>query len=543
MAETVILAETTYEGFVNGQLNISPAPFALVEGETYRVVWDGVEHECECVLLDGFPTITDADNLDAPTKASFMMAYVPADGVDFVTDVLSILAIDLTSDTMWDTVNTSHTVAVYQGAAEETPDKEYRIWGSTLKGIADAIRSKDGTSGEIAVSDMAAKISAISGGGGDSNDVRYVTFLSEDGTVEYGKKAVAVGDDCADPIARGLFDTPAKESTAQYNYTFAGWSTEAGGGLNEDALKSVTEDRVVYANYIAAVIYYTIRYYDGDTLLKSESLAYGATPSYVPAKSGYTFLGWSPEAVAVTGDATYSAQWEERITFANGSWAQIAGISESGQAAEYFAVGDTKEITWGGNTYTCVILGLDHDDLADGSGKAGMTIGVLTAHPTAIKVFTSSYATGYSVWGNSKNDLYITIKGFQSEVDLADIVAVAKSVKKHSYRYIDQTVVATTDTFFAFSYEEMCGIESLCGDTGSQYAYFTADTELAMQALRKVMSAGTSTYVDYWLRDSRSDYSNGSGNFYWPYIANTGGTNTQGYGKYDSKYVVFGFCV
>lgn len=57
------------------------------------------------------------------------------------------------------------------------------------------------------------------GTGGGFGDVRYVTFMSEDGTMEYGKKAAAVGDDCADPIARGVFVTPTKESDAQYNYT------------------------------------------------------------------------------------------------------------------------------------------------------------------------------------------------------------------------------------------------------------------------------------------------------------------------------------
>ena len=57
--------------------------------------------------------------------------------------------------------------------------------------------------------------SGKSGGGGSSADVRYVTFMSHDGAVEYGKKAVAVGDDCADPIARGVFSAPTRESTAQ----------------------------------------------------------------------------------------------------------------------------------------------------------------------------------------------------------------------------------------------------------------------------------------------------------------------------------------
>lgn len=213
-------------------------------------------------------------------------------------------------------------------------------------------------------------------GGGSSADVRYVTFMSHDGTVELGKKAVAVGDDCADPIARGIFETPTKESTAQYNYSFVGWATTPDGAWDEAALDAVSEDRTVYAAYAAAVRNYTITYYDGTTVLKTETLAYGSTPSssYTPTKSGYSFAGWEPSLATVTGNASYTAVWKENITFAGGAWADIAAISEAGQAASYFSIGQTKTITVGDASITLRIIGFNHDTLADGSGKAGMTI-------------------------------------------------------------------------------------------------------------------------------------------------------------------------
>lgn len=187
----------------------------------------------------------------------------------------------------------------------------YQIKGETLTGIADAIRSKTGGTDPIIVADMASQIAGITGGGGSSSDVCYVTFMSHDGAVELGKKAVAIGDDCADPIARGVFDTPTKESTAQYNYSFVGWATTPNGAWDENALKVVTEDKTLYAAYASVVRKYTITYYDSDgtTVLKTEQLAYGAIPSYRPTKDGFSFGGWTPAISSVTGNASYTAAW------------------------------------------------------------------------------------------------------------------------------------------------------------------------------------------------------------------------------------------
>lgn len=179
-----------------------------------------------------------------------------------------------------------------------------------------SIRAKTGKTDLIKSGVMSAEIESITGGGGSSADVRYVTFMSYDGSIEYGKKAVAVGDDCADPIARGVFDTPTRESTAQYNYTFYGWATTPGGGADANWDKTITEDKTVYANFSAAVRYYTITYLDTDeTVLKTETLAYGTTLDYTPKKTGFVFLGWKPEVVAVAENATYYAQWKEQSGF------------------------------------------------------------------------------------------------------------------------------------------------------------------------------------------------------------------------------------
>lgn len=216
-----------------------------------------------------------------------------------------------------------------------------------------------------------------------------VTFMSHDGSTVLYERSVVDGDNCADPVARGYIDAPTKESTNSQNFEFAGWSATPGGSADASILNAVTGSKTVYAAFTASTRYYTIRFFDGDTLLHTVLGEYGSTPSYTAEKNGYGFGGWSPVVVAVTGDADYQAIWVEKVTFANASWAQIAEISAKGEARNNFAIGDTKTFTFGSETLTCEIVGFDHDDLADGSGKAGITIMTKTLSANVRKAYTT----------------------------------------------------------------------------------------------------------------------------------------------------------
>lgn len=136
-----------------------------------------------------------------------------------------------------------------------------------------------------------------------------VTFMSEDGQTVLYEKQVMEHDNCANPVTYNLLAKPTKESTAQYDYTFSGWSTTQGGAASSSALTNITDDRTVYVAFNSAVRYYTVNFYDGETLLKSMICEYGTTPSYTPEKVGYIFDGWDTAIVPVTGDANYYAQF------------------------------------------------------------------------------------------------------------------------------------------------------------------------------------------------------------------------------------------
>lgn len=105
-------------------------------------------------------------------------------------------------------------------------------------------------------------------------------------------------------------NSTARTSTAQYDYTPNGWSLTSDGTSDPDALVNVTEDRIVYASYTAAVRSYQITWVSDGTTLRTDTLEYGATPSWgqaMPKKGTQTATGWSPEAHTVTGAQTYTA--------------------------------------------------------------------------------------------------------------------------------------------------------------------------------------------------------------------------------------------
>jgi hypothetical protein len=147
-----------------------------------------------------------------------------------------------------------------------------------------------------------------------------------------------------------------KEATAEYTYTFAGW---------DNTPVAVTGDATYTATFDATKNLYTITWIDGDdNILKTEQVAYGETPEYVgetPTKTetaqySYEFNNtWSPEVVAVTGDATYTAQFTSivrkyTITVTAKGWSQQQSLPYGTDLTELVA----QIIAAHGNQYEAV---------------------------------------------------------------------------------------------------------------------------------------------------------------------------------------------
>ena len=101
--------------------------------------------------------------------------------------------------------------------------------------------------------------------------------------------------------------TPMKTATAQYTYTFSGWSP---------SVSSVTGDATYTAQFSSTAKKYTVTFKNGDDELQSSEMEYGQTPVYTgetpvstkdDEKWVHPFTGWSPAVTSVTDDAIYMA--------------------------------------------------------------------------------------------------------------------------------------------------------------------------------------------------------------------------------------------
>lgn len=143
----------------------------------------------------------------------------------------------------------------------------------------------------------------------------YLYFYDDTGSTLLQILEVADGGD-----GNYTGSTPTKASTAQYSYSFAGWSKTPGGSADSTALKAVTADRNVYAAFTATVRKYTVYWNNGSTTLETDTnVPYGTTPTYngsTPVYNGsgdaadYAFNGWTPAVGPITGNTTYTAKFK-----------------------------------------------------------------------------------------------------------------------------------------------------------------------------------------------------------------------------------------
>ena len=178
--------------------------------------------------------------------------------------------------------------------------------------------------------------------------------------------------------------------------------------------------------------------------------------------------------------------------FANNSWETIIAACRSGSVPGSWAVGNSKNMTINGTEYQIDIIGKNHDDYADGSGKAPLTFQLHNSYGTAYAMnSTSTNAGGWKECAMRKTHLPTVLALMPTEVQ-SGIREVSK--KTASGGSGTSTGIETvTDKLFLLSEVETFGStgNSAAGE-GSQYAYYGAGGS-AVKTLNGEMSS-------WWLR-------------------------------------------
>lgn len=294
------------------------------------------------------------------------------------------------------------------------------------------------------------------------------------------------------------------------------------------------------------------------------------TYTIVATKSGQSVSG---TVNVVSSTTTYALTlYFVSSTLNNNEWSVIKSVSDAGQGASYWSIGDRKAVTLNGTvgklslsnvmTYA-FIIGFNHNASVEGANRIHFQLAkTALSGGTDVCLCDSSYnsavsTTGYfsmnssrtnsGGWASSqmRTNICGTSLSSYSGTIIAVIPAALRAVLKSVTKYTDNTangggstasyVTETTDYFFLLSEFEVFGSISY-GNTNeknkqAQYAYYSAGNSKI-----KYKHDGTSTAVYWWLR---SPYASTSAIFVF---VNAGGT-VSGSGADYSRGFAPGFCV
>ena len=289
---------------------------------------------------------------------------------------------------------------------------------------------------------------------------------------------------------------------------------------------------------------------------------------------------WSVEATlngqtSDTKSVNFTDRYAVTISFVsavlnNNDWATIKEVSDAGQGANYWSVGDRKAVTLNGtvgaltlSNYTtyAFIIGFNHNQGLEGANRIHFQLAkTALSGGTDVALCDSQYnlqvsATGYfsmnssstnsGGWNSSQMRTKIcgTSLSSYSGTIIAVIPAALRAVLKSVTKYTDNTgnssdagaVTATTDYFFLLSEYEVFGTISRGNPNEAskqaQYSYYSAGNSKV-----KYNHSATSTAVVWWLRSPFA----GNSTYFTLVIPDGAASNADAY--YSIGFAP-GFCV
>jgi len=169
-----------------------------------------------------------------------------------------------------------------------------------------------------------------------------VSFVDEDGETELHYLQLEYGQ-----TPSYIWANPTDRQDVEWNYTFTGW--------DPSEFAAVEGPQTYTAVYNKTKREYTITWLnDDDSQIDQTSVAYGEVPTHADATKepdaqySYVFDAWTPEPVAVTGDATYKATYT--------SVAAVASVTAGGNTAYYTTFEDAITTANGTSNATVTML-------------------------------------------------------------------------------------------------------------------------------------------------------------------------------------------
>lgn len=214
--------------------------------------------------------------------------------------------------------------------------------------------------------------------------------------------------------------------------------------------------------------------------------------------------------------------------FANNDWASIIEACHANEVLDTWVADGTcyKDMDIGGKAYRIDIIGKNHDDLSDGTGKAPLTFQMHDCYDTTYQMNSSNTNAGGWRDCQMRTQTMPALKTMLPAEVQAGIRAVNKLTSAGNQ---NPSIVTTSDELFLLSEIEIFGSTtySFAGE-GLQYDYYKAGNS-------KVKNRAGSAYF-WWERSSFSQNTSDfcdvhrTGSAFWP-------------GAYNRLCVAFSFCL
>lgn len=191
--------------------------------------------------------------------------------------------------------------------------------------------------------------------------------------------------------------------------------------------------------------------------------------------------------------------------FGNNSWAAIIKACQKKQVPDTWNVGDSCSMTINNKTYAIDIIGKNHDDYADGSGKAPLTFMLHTSYAQLASMQPDRYSNNNWVASHMRKTYLPSMLRLMPNEVQTGIKEVNKATGKGDG---SAETVVSSEKLFLLSAKEVFNDKSgnQTNGEGTQYEYFTRDIDNRCHA--KIPSTDSSIW---WLRSP---------------ARNTGGTST-----------------